>query len=826
MRLLFWLLICAVCTGCTWAQASTDLTPFVSGYDGLVASESTNGLRGAVFIGNHNNDTFADFAIGGRGIVVVLFGRPGPWAKVDLSTFVSGVDGYKIVTSNVGSLGSSVGAAGDVNQDGLDDLLVGDPLYSAPDRANCGAAHVIFGAASPGADLSVNNLLAAGQGFTIIGPSTNAFIGRDAGSVRGNAGDINNDGFNDILVSFPTYIPNTGCVWIVKGCGSNYTNVDLANLGTSGFLLTGSNGQGFFGVSMAAAGDVNGDGIADVIIGEPHGLGPMSLSAAGRAYLMLGSSSFTDKDMSTFATGSAGVRFLGPMSQIYAGSAVLGAGDVNGDGFDDIAIGVLSYINISPYRTVGQRVFVLYGAAVLPSADVVLALPFSTLGMMGFTVYNPLPFNGFSKQLNKAGDINNDGFCDILVSGDGVVYVLFGGVYTDSANIDVTNTTRVWKFSFESPVVGPPPVVSPLTLGNVISGGHDFNGDGTSDLLFGVIGQYAPTFVYMLTGPFDVVPTAAPTVLPSFAPTATPSTAPPSLVPTAAPTYVCVQWTLGEVGETCSATCAAGSLARVCKDPYFQEITTREAFESIMSAAVDVRSGGALGPVNSFCSGGIEESTDQGAARVVAYVVQDDAQNAVRRYCNYPSTASSTPLMGCNSTTSGFLNRRVCPCVHEKCDVIPWFLGSSGKSCTDTCARVGRVCDAELVSTITDNEAFSTMVAAATGVQSGAPLGTAEPLCAHTNEPQFASQYPAIVTVNTPGNINTTYCSHATTPPPTVSADDCDVEITAVPAQRFCPCKYGRKLTAVEEVVVPSNSGGSRLSKLIGALPCLRGAGV
>lgn len=579
---------------------------------------------------------------------------------------------------------------------------------------------------------------------------------------------------------------------------------------------------------MAPAGDVNGDGNDDLIIGEPLGFGANYAGVGGRVYLILGGPDFVSRDMNTFTTGGNGVVFLGPFDQMQAGFSVLGTGDLNNDGFDDIAVGMPIYKNVDPYRTTGQRVFVFYGAAVLPTTDVVLILPFSSMGMNGFTAYNPSPFQRFGNQLSKAGDINGDGFPDILVSGDSVVYILFGGIIPLLSNVDVTASPFVWKFAFVTPVAGPAPLVSPSSLGNVISGGQDFSGDGVPDIMLGVIGQYTPTFLYVLKGPFDVVPTVSPTVVPTFSPTATPSTAPPTLIPTAAPTFVCVQWTLGEVGQTCAATCAGSSPARTCSDSYFEDITTADAFASMTSSAVDARSGVALSPA--FCSGGTSASQQQDGARSVAYVLHSETGDTVRTYCSY-ATGVSDSLPACNATSLGFFSRRFCPCVHEACDVVPWFLGYSGESCSATCGHVGRECDAELVSSISDRFAFDTMVGVALAVEGSTAVGSAEEFCATTNAPQFEEQYPAVVKVNVPGNLNYTYCSHAVTPV-APSSGDCDAAITSVPAQRFCPCKYGRKLTemkGVEDDAPPAKSTQSRsslTSKIIAALPYLRGANV
>ena len=168
--------------------------------------------------------------------------------------------GFKIFSAAASNqLGSSVSSAGDVNGDGLADLIVGETgNYNA---------YVIYGKTSNATvDINTANALTvASTGFRIMGSGTAS--NAQTGKMVSSAGDVNGDGFADLLVG--PQVPSTGFAMVVYGSASG-TTVDGGSgtiASSAGFKITGST-DGTFAYSGATAGDINGDGLSDLILGS------------------------------------------------------------------------------------------------------------------------------------------------------------------------------------------------------------------------------------------------------------------------------------------------------------------------------------------------------------------------------------------------------------------------------------------------------------------------------------------------------------------------------------------------------------------------------
>ena len=187
-----------------------------------------------------------------------------------------------------------------------------------------------------------------GSGTPLSGPydidavANASFIGETGGAEQAGcsiayAGDVNNDSYGDILIGADGYNSNQGKVYVVYGNGSLTKNMNLA-LANASFI--GENTGDYAGVSVASAGDVNGDGYADIAVGAYEWTGSGFNQGKGRAYLIYGNGSL-NKNM---GLGAANASYTGEGMNGSAGCSVAG-GDFNGDGRGDILIGAPTYSN-------------------------------------------------------------------------------------------------------------------------------------------------------------------------------------------------------------------------------------------------------------------------------------------------------------------------------------------------------------------------------------------------------------------------------------------------------------------------------------------------
>lgn len=383
--------------------------------------------------------------------------------------------------------GFSVASAGDVNGDGVDDILVGAPTDTSTNGG--GHAYLIYGVAGGRATVDLS-AMSASDGITISG-------GGYTGVSVSAAGDVNNDGIDDFVVgaSFDTTngIYRNGAAHVFYGTASGLSDITLANVGdpATGFQIYGWDPQSGTGGSVSAAGDVNGDGIDDLIVGA-------SVSDAtgyhkGEAYVVFGTTG-TRADVDTGdLDGSDGSNIVLTSADDYpsVGYSVSSAGDVNGDGFDDLIIGAKGIRYGDIYD---GAAFVVYGNASGTATVELSGLDAST----GFRINGPGdPSDGTNYgaglsahagiSVSSAGDLNGDGFDDIVVGAPGEqtydpaipgqAFVIWGAA---------TNPGTMWLGDLDPlegfVVEGETPRAS---FGCSVSEAGDVNGDGYDDLIVG-----------------------------------------------------------------------------------------------------------------------------------------------------------------------------------------------------------------------------------------------------------------------------------------------------------------------------------------------------
>jgi hypothetical protein len=381
----------------------------------------------AVAIGDWNGDGIDDVAVGSGSIDVPgadaghVFVYYGP-------TEVDDTPDWEVSGESSGMrLGDAVATALDVNGDGYEDLLVGSPAYDG----GRGEARVYLGG---------EDGLGALPAWTADGDAgTDAF-----GYAVKSAGDVNADGYADVIVGAPggDGSPRRGKAYVYLGSPTGLA-------GTPVWEMEGDQPGAEFGFSVTGAGDVTGDGFDDILVGAPGYDGPDT--EEGRTFLYIGGfSGILDWPPWITEIDVAGARH---------GHSVASAGDVNGDGYGDVVVG-------SPYRGPGGQVDVYHGGPNPPGYGLEQTWAFSHPGaLLGWSV--------------GGADLDRDGLTDIVIGAPGV----------DNGQVD---EGQVW--GFRAPFTDLSPWFA--NDGNLDYAGHgsslavgDPNGDGVADILAGLPGR-------------------------------------------------------------------------------------------------------------------------------------------------------------------------------------------------------------------------------------------------------------------------------------------------------------------------------------------------
>ena len=442
--------------------------------------------------GDVNGDGLADFLIGvpyanpaGKlraGESFVVFGKRGG-AAADLAEVRRGRGGFAIRGSGFGDeSGSSVAGAGDLNGDGLADLLIGAPGADPDNRTDAGESYVVFGKRD-GAAVELSDVLAGRGGFTIRGI---VGVGSSGASVAG-AGDVNGDGLADLIIGAPyAYGPDVqsraGESYVVFGRRDAAT-VEISDVlvGRGGFAIHGVGGGDSAGWSVTGAGDVNGDGLADLLVGAPYADSGAKYDN-GVSYVVFGKKDGVAVSLAEIQAGRGGFAIRGVASNDYSGRAVAAAGDVNGDGLADLLIG--AYYASPRNRSYAGESYVVFGkktGAVVELSEVLAARG------GGFAIRGSAAYDYSGKSVSGIGDVNGDGLADVLIGAPGAdpagkddageSYVVFGKKDGAAVQLSTVQTGR-GGFAISGGAAYD-------YSGRHVAGGGDINGDGIRDLLIG-----------------------------------------------------------------------------------------------------------------------------------------------------------------------------------------------------------------------------------------------------------------------------------------------------------------------------------------------------
>ncbi|CAD5371029.1 hypothetical protein RA210_U140033 [Rubrivivax sp. A210] len=432
--------------------------------------------------GDVNGDGLDDLIIGAAdasarpGKAYVVFGSSTLAGPVHLSAVAAGSGGFAMFGSGTSQAGYSVSDAGDVNGDGLADLLVGS-IYADPNGSvDGGQSFVVYGKTSTGS-IQLSSLTAGGSsaGFAING---HCFQGGAGVSVSG-AGDVNGDGLADIIVGAPG-AGGGGQSYIVFGttAGTRAT-VELSAVaaGSGGFVVNGSMTDASTigsGASVSAAGDVNGDGLADLVIGAG------SRDGMGRTYVAFGKTGTGAIALSAVATQSTGFLINGftdgSSNSSQSGYSVSTVGDVNGDGLSDLIVGAPT-ANVLGRLDTG-RSFVVFGKTDALAVD----LSAVAAGSGGYMITGETNPTQTAWSVSGAGDVNGDGLGDMIVGAPlyrsvGRSYLVYGK--SGTAAVELT-AVAAGNGGFAIDTDG-----SNSRAGFSVSAAGDVNGDGLDDLLIG-----------------------------------------------------------------------------------------------------------------------------------------------------------------------------------------------------------------------------------------------------------------------------------------------------------------------------------------------------
>jgi hypothetical protein len=460
------------------APKITNSSNAIASFIGESAGDGSGGLT-VVSAGDVNGDGLDDFLIGANynsengaiaGQTYLILGRAAADWGMDFN--LSQADASFVGEVWRDRSGFSISAAGDVNGDGLNDFLISAP-FNDENGSDAGQTYMILGraAADWGMDFDLSQADAS-----FIGESENDW----SGACVSSAGDVNGDGLDDFLIGAngrdvsrtSTLMDfDAGKTYLLLGRATANWGIDF-NLSQSDASFTGEASLDRSGFTVSSAGDVNGDGLDDFLIGTL--LNDLyNQSAGSNTYLLLGRAA---ADWGTeYNLSQSNASFLGEKRFDFAGYSVSCAGDINGDGMDDFIIG--AYDNSEGGYSAGQSYLVLGKA----EADWGLNFNLSQANA-SFVGESPFDVSGFS--VSGAGDVNGDGRTDFII---GAPNNCLGGYFAGSTYLIKGTQLSHWGMDYDlanadAVLIGE---MEQDLFGFSVALAGDVDGDGKDDIIIG-----------------------------------------------------------------------------------------------------------------------------------------------------------------------------------------------------------------------------------------------------------------------------------------------------------------------------------------------------